>query len=163
MIVIEGGIRIKSVNMDDPGLDELFRDSSASIYLSETRMYTGNMPAVMRFAIQKENQLIGEVSLRNIKWYNRKAELSIFIADKYQGKGYGKNALLGVIKYAFETMNFYRLEAEVLDYNDRAKTMIEKMGFIPEGRLRQAKYYEGKYYDILRYGILKSEYDEKYK
>ncbi|MGD9898865.1 MAG: GNAT family N-acetyltransferase [Calditrichaceae bacterium] len=163
MILREDGIRIISVNIEDSALEELLNDSSALKYLSETRMHTEKMPAVVMFAIKKENQLIGEVSLRNIKWYNRKAELSIFIADKYQGKGYGKTALLAVIKYAFETMNFYRLEAEVVDYNDRARKMIEKMGFIPEGRLREAKYYDGKYYDILRYGFLKTEYNEKYK
>ena len=51
----------------------------------------------------------------------------------------------------------------MIDYNDKAKSLFEKVGFILEGRLRSAKYNDGKYYDVLRYGLLKHEYDKKYE
>ncbi|NIT99570.1 MAG: GNAT family N-acetyltransferase, partial [Nitrosopumilaceae archaeon] len=95
--------------------------------------------------------------------FNRKAEISILISPEYQDKGYGKEALLMLMRFAFKKMNLYRLEAEVIDYNDKAKSLFEKVGFIPEGRLREAKYNDGKYYDVLRYGMLRHEYDKKYE
>ncbi len=128
-------------------------------YLTERQLYPEKMPDTISFYIETEGNVIGEVALKFIKWYNRKAELSLFLIDKYQGKGYGMKVLTELMKFAFNTMNFVRLEAEVVEYNKKAIKLVEKTGFVLEGRLREAKYYDGKYYDIFRYGILKREFE----
>jgi RimJ/RimL family protein N-acetyltransferase len=163
MILREGKLRIVSTVPDDPEIKKLAQDYSVLENLSETRLYPPNMPSSIVFCIEHDNVLIGEIGFRTIKWFNRKAEISLFITPEYQGKGFGKQALLMLMKIAFTKMNLYRLEAEVIDYNDRAKSLFEKLGFVLEGRLRDAKYNDGKYYDVLRYGILRHEYDKKYK
>ena len=163
MILQEDEIRIISTISDDPELKELSQDFSVVENLSETRLYPPNMPSSMVFRIEHDDKLIGEIGFRTIKWFNRKAEITILISPDYQEKGYGKQALLMLMKFGFKKMNLYRLEAEVIDYNNKAKSLFEKVGFTPEGRLREAKYNDGKYYDVLRYGILKPEYDKKYE
>ena len=163
MVLREGNLRIVSTISDDPEIKKLSQDISILENLSETRLYPPNMPSSMVFRIEHEDTLIGEIGFRTIKWFNRKAEISLFITPEYQGKGHGKQALLMLMKFAFKKMNMYRLEAEVIDNNDRAKSLVEKLGFVLEGRLRDAKYNDGNYYDILRYGMLISEYDEKYQ
>ena len=163
MILQEDKIKIVSTVSDDPDLKELAQDFSILENLSETWLYPPDMPSSMVFRIERENKLIGEIGFRTIKWFNRKAEITLLISSEYQGKGHGKQALLMLMKFAFEKMNLYRLEAEVIDYNDKAKSLFEKVGFILEGRLRSAKYNDGKYYDVLRYGLLKHEYDKKYE
>jgi RimJ/RimL family protein N-acetyltransferase len=163
MILQEGKTKIVSTVSDDPDLKELAQDFSILENLSETRLYPPNMPSSMVFRIEHENKLIGEIGFRTIKWFNRKAEITLFISPEDQGKGHGKQALLMLMKFAFEKMNLVRLEAEVIDYNDKAKSLFEKVGFILEGRLRAAKYNNGNYYDVLRYGMLKDEYDKKHK
>jgi len=70
--------------------------------------------------------------------------------------------MLHKYKYGFKTMNFYRLEAEVAAYNKGGQKLFKKLGFVEEGRLREAKFLDGKYYDIIRYGMLFGEYVEKY-
>ena len=57
-------------------------------------------------------------------------------------------------------MNLYRIEAEVIAFNKVSVKMVEGLGFVKEGILREAKYSNGKYWDIYRYGILRSEYDK---
>lgn len=163
MILQEGKIRIVSTGTDDADLKELGQDYSVLENLSETRLYPPSMPSSMVFRIEHGDELIGEIGFRTIKWFNRKSEISLFIAPEYQGKGHGKQALLMLMKFAFKKMNLYRLEAEVIDYNDRARSLFEQVGFVLEGRLRDAKYNNGNYHDILRYGMLISEYDEKYE
>ena len=116
------------------------------------------MPTEMIFRIEKESTLIGEVRLKNLRWFNRKAELSIIVHKEQQGQGYGKEVLEYLIDYAFNKMNLHRLEAEALEFNEASVMMLEKIGFHLEGRLREAKYHNDKYWDILRYGLLKSEY-----
>ena len=60
--------------------------------------------------------------------------------------------------YLFFTLNFHRLEAEVIAGNDRAVSLVKKAGFVEEGRLREAKFIDGIYHDILRFGLLRPEY-----
>ena len=162
MILHEGKIKIVSTESDDADLKELSQDFSVLENLSETRLYPSNMPSSMVFRIEYEDKLIGEIGFRTIKWFNRKAEISLVVTPEYQGKGHGKQALLLLMQFAFKKMNLYRLEAEVIDYNDKAKSLFEKAGFVLEGRLREAKYNNGNYHDILRYGMLRSEYEKKY-
>ena len=163
MILQQGKLKIISTASDDPELRELAQDLAVLQNLSETRLYPPNMPLSMVSRIEHENKLIGEIGFRTIKWFNRKAEITILISPEHQNNGYGKQALLMLMKFAFKKMNLYRLEAEVIDYNDKGKSLFEKAGFVLEGRLRDAKYNNGKYYDVLRYGLLKHEYNKKYE
>jgi RimJ/RimL family protein N-acetyltransferase len=156
-------IKIVSTTEDDPEIAALAQDYEILKNLTETRSYPQPMPSTFMFRVELEGKLIGEVSLKSIRWFNRKAQVSIVIAPEHQGKGYGEQALKAIMEYAFLRMNLYRLEAEVIEYNRRAQKLFEKLGFTFEGKLRQAKYFEGKYYDILRYGMLRTEYDAIYK
>lgn len=149
---------LKSTPPDDPELKQLFQELDILSNLSEKRLHELNMPEEILFRIEKENTLIGEVRFKSIKWFNRKAELSLVIKKEFQNKGYGTEVLKSIIEHAFNTMNLYRLEAEVIDFNDASKSVIEKYGFVLEGRLREAKFVNGKYFDILRYGLLKKEW-----
>lgn len=50
-----------------------------------------------------------------------------------------------------------RLTAEVYEYNEVSIKLLEKFGFKKEGRLKKAKFHNGRYYDIFIYGLLKNE------
>ena len=126
--------------------------------LTEKWTYPDHMPDSMVFDLWKDEKLIGQTAFKSIRWFNRKAELSLFIHPDYQGKKIGSRILEALIGHAFMHLNLHRLEAEIIEYNPAAIRLVEKMGFVNEGRLREARYFDGKYYDILRYGLLKSEY-----
>lgn len=160
MILQEDDLKLVSTTADDPELSQLFQDYSILKNLTETRSYPQPMPSTVIFRVETGGRLIGEVSLKGIRWYNRKARLSIALAPEHQGRGYGERALRAIIRYGFMRMNLHRLEAEVIEYNQPAQKLFEKLGFVLEGRLRQAKYCEGKYYDIFCYGLLRPEYEQ---
>ncbi len=126
--------------------------------LTETHLYQSEMPSELHFAIEYEGKRAGEISLKSIRWFNRKAEIAIFILNPFRGKGLAEKALHMLLDYAFNTMNFYRLEAEVVDYNPAAKALFEKLGFVREGVLREAKFSNGRYHDIFSYGLLAKEW-----
>ncbi len=153
-------LKLVSTTPDDPAVRQILQNESVLKYLSEVHRYPEGMPSSLHFKIEYEGAVIGEAALKTIKWFNRKAEVSIFLDPRYQGKRLGKQALIKLIDFAFHTMNLYRLEAEVVDYNEAAKKLFRKFGFVEEGRLREAKFYEGKYYDIIRYGLLRREFEE---
>jgi len=144
-------------------ISAIARHPEVAPYLTEKWMYPSAMPETMEFNIYHDGEIIGQAALKNIRWFNRKAELSLFIKPEYQGKKLGRKILEKLMEHAFGKLNFYRLEAEVLEYNEKALKLVESLGFTMEGKLRQAKYFNGRYYDIFRYGILKQEFDVYYK
>lgn len=159
MIVHSRHISLFQVD-DKPELfSEIARIPSIARNLTEKWSYPSSMPDTMVFAVEEDEQVIGQAALKSIRWFNRKAELSLFLRPESQGRKLGREALVTLMHHAFFQLNLYRLEAEVIDYNEPAMHLVEKLGFVQEGRLRQARYFNGKYYDILRYGILKPEFE----
>lgn len=107
---------------------------------------------------------VGIISLVNIDTKNRSAECIIDIGDKsVWGKGIGTQALSLVIDYAFNELNMHRVYLQVFSFNERAIGLYQKLGFIEEGRLREALYRDGNWHDIVQMSILKSEYKNKAK
>ncbi|MDZ7764675.1 MAG: GNAT family protein [Melioribacteraceae bacterium] len=156
---------LKSKNLDilfteneETQQDSLFVDVDDLYNMSETRLYPKGLPLEMLFQLKREDEVVGEIKFNRIRWFNRKAEISLVIKKEYQKKGYGSEALYSVLNYAFNKMNLHRVEAEVIEYNKASIKLIRKFNFVEEGRLREAKYSDGKYWDIIRYGLLKKEF-----
>ena len=159
MMFLRGdGIVLKTVQGSDPRILELILCEDILYNLSEKRLYDQNMPEEIHFAIEAEDKIVGEIALKNIRWFSRKGEMSIFIGKEFQGMGYAGKALDMMLEHVFNRLNFHRLEAEVLECNTGSIGLLETRGFTLEGRSRKARYVDGKYIDILRYGLLKEEF-----
>ena len=90
-------------------------------------------------------------------------EFGIYIGDDdYRNGGFGSDALRTLIKYGFEDLNLNRIWCEVYD-NNAALEVYKHIGFIYEGKMRENYYHEGQYWDSHILGMLKKEYNEKYK
>ena len=163
MILKNEQIQLVSTTEDDKEFNNLFSEYSELQNLSELRLHSHVLPAALYFRIEFENKLIGEIGLKSIRWYNRKAEIFLAIKKEYHGRGIGRKVLKMIIEYGFGTMNFHRLEAEVVDYNKSAKKLFTDIGFRQEGIFKEAKYYNGEYHNIIRYGLLHDEYENQDK
>ncbi|MFN2157525.1 MAG: GNAT family N-acetyltransferase, partial [Anaerolineae bacterium] len=75
----------------------------------------------------------------------------------YWGKGYGSDAIRTLLRFAFDEMNLHRVQLTVYEDNARAIRAYEKCGFRHEGRLRDAVYRKGRYYDMLLMSVLSGE------
>lgn len=104
-------------------------------------------------------RLLGVISLKDIDWINRSAELGIFIGDKeYRDKGYGSEAINLLLDYGFRYLNLNSVTLTLLDVNVRAHNCYLKCGFRDTGRDRRAIFLNGRYYDKLHMDILASEF-----
>jgi UDP-4-amino-4,6-dideoxy-N-acetyl-beta-L-altrosamine N-acetyltransferase len=108
------------------------------------------------FAIETTDGVhIGNTGLHDINWLHRNAEMGIVIGEKqYWGKGYGSDAARVLLRFAFDEMNLHRVQLTVYEDNVRAIRAYEKCGFRQEGRLRDAIFRKGRYYDMLLMSIL---------
>ncbi len=125
-----------------------------------------NDPKAQQFTIwmktAEEPVRIGRIVLADVE-EGFKAELwRIYIADeKLRCKGYGKEAMLAVMKYCFEELGLERLYLDHYTGNPAAGLYIS-LGFKYEGVLRSNCRKNGKLYDVHLMSMLKSEYEEIY-
>ncbi len=143
---------------DDTELMDLQKQLPEWYNLSEKTWYAASMPDRMTYKIRHKGQTVGAAELLNIRWYNHKAELRIWLVPQARGKGLAVNAVKMLMDLAFNMLNFHRLEAEVYAFNTKAIRLMERLGFKKEGMLREAKFFNGTYHDILRFGILRQEF-----
>jgi RimJ/RimL family protein N-acetyltransferase len=79
---------------------------------------------------RENNLLIGRCLLFDIDWVNRKAMLGIVIGEKaYWGNGYGKEATILLLDYAFTLLNLNSVMLGVIEFNERAINCYKKAGF----------------------------------
>ena len=116
-----------------------------------------------RFAIETiaESKLIGDIAVHVEEPESRCGWIAVTLGDPdYRDKGYGSDAVRTVCRFGFEMMNLRRIEVEVLGENERAIRTYEKVGFVHEGRRRQAVYTHGRYIDLIVMGLLREDFPE---
>jgi len=108
------------------------------------------------FKRKDNNEIIG-YSLSHINFKSEVFELRrIVISDK--SKGYGRETLLGVIKYCFEVVKCNRFWLDVYPDNEKGINLYRSVGMHHDGTLRQSYKSERGYLDQMIFSILKEEY-----
>ena len=110
--------------------------------------------------ITVNNQPIGMVSKDWIDKQTRWLEIGIVIYDssKWSG-GYGTAALQIWINHIFQnTDKLEHIGLTTWSGNPSMMHVAEKLGFQKEAQIRKVRYYNGKYYDSMKYGILRDEW-----
>jgi RimJ/RimL family protein N-acetyltransferase len=146
--------------------EEVCRNNSHAVFPNtEQRMKTfynsiqNQLNVVLAIIHSDTDRHIGNVSLQNINWISRNAEFAILMGEKdFWGKGYGKEAARLIMQYGFERLNLHRIYCGTLNGNSGMIKLAASMGMIEEGRRREAIFKNGKYVDILEYGILYHEF-----
>ena len=112
------------------------------------------------FALEtKDGIYLGGIGLHRIDWENRNAEAGIVIGKReHWNKGYGTDAMMAILDFAFNQMNLHRVYLRVFEYNQRGVRSYQKCGFKKEGVLREDRYIGGEYRDTIMMGILKDEF-----
>ena len=114
------------------------------------------------FAIKDllREEFIGVTGFEDISWNNGTALIYIGIGEaKHRGLGYAKEAFKLTMEFGFEELNFHRIYLTVLEYNEPAIKLYEKLGFKREGIHREFIHRDGKRYDMYLYGMLRAEWD----
>ena len=114
----------------------------------------------LAIVIQKTVKLCGAIRLHINSNYNN-AELGYWLGVPYWGQGYCTEAASRAIAYGFESLNLHRIYASHLTRNPASGRVLQKIGMIHEGCLRQHIKHWEVYEDYAIYGILASEWHER--
>ncbi len=98
---------------------------------------------------------VGNVSLQQINMQNRSAEMAFLLGEKtYWNKGIGYAAAKLLLQRAFDSLNLHRVYMGTSSLNIAMQKLAEKLGFEQEGCLKDAQYKNGKFNDIVLYGLI---------
>lgn len=116
-----------------------------------------------RFVVETPEQtIIGLSSIINIDWRNRHAWHGLVIGDSsHRGKGYGVDAIMATMRYAFDELNLARLDGSMIEYNTQSiRTYCgPKLGWREEGRKKNYFYRKGRFWDQIIVGVTREDYD----
>jgi len=116
---------------------------------------TGVRLAVVRRA---DATFIGWCGLTRWNPDYRSASMGFCFDDAVWGHGYATEAARAVLRWAFDALELNRVQAETDTRNAASARVLEKLGFVREGTLREDCVVAGEVSDSWVYGLIKREW-----
>jgi len=88
----------------------------------------------------------------------RSASLGYCLVKEAWGSGYAAESARAVLQWAFETLDLNRVQAETDTRNIASARVLEKLGFLCEGELREDCIVSGEVSDSWIYGLLRRDW-----
>ena len=109
-------------------------------------------------ALQHDDQLVGTCGFNDWSQVHRWAELAFDLARAQWGKGLMRQAVTAVLQWTYSQARVDRVHAFVRVDNGRSERLLERSGFVREGRLRSYRVCRGRPHDFYIYGLLRSDW-----
>jgi RimJ/RimL family protein N-acetyltransferase len=105
---------------------------------------------------------VGNIALENIDMVNSSAEFAILIGDKtHWGKGVGSEAASLLLTHGFNELPLHRIYCGTSEDNEGMQRLARSLGFVEEGRARDAIFKNGSHKDVIYYSVLRDEFESK--
>ncbi len=166
---------LRAIELDDAGgLHDVFSDPETMRYWSSTphadgRATRGMIASIqasfddrtaLQWAVERtaDHRVLGTVTLLPERDQPR-AELGYILGREHWRRGYAGEAQRRVVRFAFEELAMHRLEADTHPGNRASSRSLERLGFQPEGLMRERWLVDGEYSDSMIWGLLRSDWD----
>ncbi len=138
---------------------EIQLNSEDIIFFSERRILKTE-PVFLIFSYEGDQKKLSEIGYVqfDLRLINKNAYITYYVKPEYRGKGFGNIIISIAIDFAFKEMGLRRLTAEVYEYNERSVNLLKALGFEVEGVLREAKYHNERFWDIIIMGLLREKW-----
>jgi RimJ/RimL family protein N-acetyltransferase len=136
--------------------------TTATFTPEQVRAHLGSLPgrddrADFVVTRKADNVYLGEAVLNELDIENETMNFRIALNRNARNQGFGTEATRAVVEFGFDRVGLHRISLSVFAFNPRAQRVYEKVGFIEEGRLREALLWEGKRYDDILMALLAHE------
>ena len=106
-------------------------------------------------------ELVGGINLHSMDLKNGTFRAGTRVYRGHRGNGYGLEAKLMVLRYAFFELRYQKYEVRCLATNDAMVRHVARLGATLEGRIRRHVYTRGGYVDELAYGLTRKEFEAR--
>ncbi|NRA70513.1 MAG: GNAT family N-acetyltransferase [Gammaproteobacteria bacterium] len=88
----------------------------------------------------------------------RQSEIGFLLFPQFHGQGLAKEAASALLNFVFNDCGFHKVTACVVDGNNASIKLLQSLGFVHEGCLREGIKLRGQWYNDIRLGLLHHEY-----
>ena len=171
-------VRLRPMRPEDADVWQLSEyDSEAQRFLNYGMPLPGSLAEAKQFAERfsdfnnrdqrimfsienEEGDLIGGINIHSMDRKNGTFETGTRIYAQSRGQGYGLEAKIIVLRYAFHELRFQKYNIRCLSDNEPMQAHAMRLGCQQEGRIRRHIYTQGRFYDELIFGLTREEFDE---
>lgn len=107
---------------------------------------------IYMIADRETNEIYGSISMSFSQIHNR-GEVGYYIGEEYWGRGIMTEALKAVIDFWFDK-GLKKIVGNHFEFNKASGKVMEKAGMKCEGSMKKHVKRNGKYYDLVYYGII---------
>lgn len=113
-----------------------------------------------QFAIVRraDAAVVGTCTLYHLDAPCRRAEVGYVLRVSEWGHGYANEAVRALLDWGFEHLDLNRIEADIDPRNAPSARVLERLGFVREGHLRERWIVGGEICDSWMYGLLAAEW-----
>lgn len=120
----------------------------------------GSREERLMFSIETlDAELVGGMNLHSLDLKNGTFQTGSRVYRAFRGRGYGLEAKLLALRYAFHELRYQKYEVRCAADNDAMVRHMARLGATLEGRLRRHIFTRGTFVDELAYGLLREEFD----
>ena len=112
-------------------------------------------------AILLDGRIVGVASYHRIDWQNRSTAIGYWIAEAHEGQGLVTASCQVLVDHAFAALNLHRLAIACATANARSRAIPERLGFVYEGRVRDAEWLYDHFVDHELYSQLQPEWEAR--
>ena len=104
---------------------------------------------------QGSDRITGVININNIiRGSFLSASLGYYVGAPFAGRGYMREGLERVKRYAFIELGLHRLEANIQPGNERSLALVKRCGFEREGTSRDFLFIDGRWRDHERWTVI---------
>jgi len=119
-----------------------------------------NADEAMIFTIETHDaDYVGSLNLGGVDRRHGTFSTGTRLSAAYRGKGYALEAKRIVLRYAFLEMRLQKYNLRCLETNAAVIRHAELLGCRPEGRIRRDVFTEGRFFDVLLFGLTREEFE----
>jgi len=111
------------------------------------------------FVILVGDRPIGRIGLNQFRRRDLACSFYMYIGEpEFWGHGYGRDATMTLLAFAFERFDLHQVELWTLADNSRAIQAYERCGFVREASLRERSFKEGGWVDHVVMSVNREEF-----
>lgn len=108
-----------------------------------------------------DDAVIGTCTLFRFDPRHRRAEIGYSLRADRWGRGLAREAVALALDWAFATLGLHRIQAGIDPRNDASRTLLQRMGFVSEGLLRERCFVGEAVSDTEIFGLLADDWQAR--
>lgn len=108
--------------------------------------------------LKDTNECIGQIAYFLVNSESHFGEIEYCVGKAFQNRGFVTEAMWQIVDYGFKRVHFNSVRISHCSTNIPSRRVIEKLGFIKEGALREIIFADDQYMDRVYYSILQREW-----